>query len=65
MPWCDECDRLVDDEELTGEGNCPECGDLLTGRRHVPWAFKFMLVATVVYLGYRTYQGITWVVHHA
>ena len=65
MPWCDECDKLVEDEELTDEGTCPECGDLLTGHRHIPWGFKFMIGATVIYLGYRTYQGITWIVHHA
>jgi hypothetical protein len=23
-----------------------------------------MLVASVVYLGYRAFQGVTWVVHH-
>jgi hypothetical protein len=64
MPWCDQCDRLVEDEELTEEGNCPECGDLLTGRRPIPWPFKFMLVATVIYLGYRTYQLATLIAHH-
>jgi hypothetical protein len=30
----------------------------------VPWYFKAMLVAFVIYLGYRTYQGVTWVLHH-
>jgi len=64
VPWCDECDKLVEDDELTDEGACPECGDVLTGRRPIPRAFKFMLAATVIYLGYRTYQGITWIVHH-
>ena len=48
MPWCDECDELV--EEV---------------RRPVPWYFKFMLVASVIYLGWRAYQGIGWLVHHA
>jgi hypothetical protein len=33
-------------------------------RRPVPWTFKLMIVATVVYLGYRAYQGIAWLVHH-
>ena len=31
----------------------------------VPWHFKVLLVATVIYLGYRSYQGIGWLVHHA
>jgi hypothetical protein len=48
-------------EESPGgeEGEEPE------DRRPVPWTFKLMIVATVVYLGYRAYQGIAWVVHHA
>ena len=32
--------------------------------RKSPWYFKFMLVASVIYLGYRAFQGVTWVVHH-
>lgn len=66
MPWCEECDQLVEEDQLTGEGACPDCGTELVepARRPVPWYFKFMLVASVVYLGYRTYQGVTWIVHH-
>jgi uncharacterized paraquat-inducible protein A len=65
MPWCDECDKLVDDDELSEEGNCPQCGDLLTGRKPIPWQFRIMIGATVIYLGYRTYQLIGWIVHKA
>lgn len=65
MPWCDSCDRLVDDSELTDAGACPTCDTVLEERRSVPWHFKLMIVATVVYLGYRAYQGIAWLVHHA
>jgi uncharacterized paraquat-inducible protein A len=65
MPWCDECDELVDDDDLTEEGACPRCGtELVEEHRHVPWYFKFMIVASIIYLGYRTYQGVTWVAHH-
>ena len=65
MPWCDSCDRRIEDDELTGEGDCPECGDSLRERRKIPWHFKLLVYATVIYLGYRTFQGITWLVHHA
>jgi hypothetical protein len=65
MPWCDDCDRLVEDEDLTEEGNCPDCGVVLTGHRHIPWGFKFMIFASVIYIGYRIYQGISWLAHHA
>jgi uncharacterized paraquat-inducible protein A len=63
MPWCEECDELV---EPTDDGECPTCGTVLEeqARRPVPWYFKLMLVASIVYLGYRAFQGITWVVHH-
>jgi len=64
VPWCDTCDRMVEDEELTEEGECPECGERL-GHRKVPWHFKLLIAATTVYLGWRAYQGIGWVVHHA
>jgi hypothetical protein len=66
VPWCEECDQLVEDEDLTDEGACPACGNPLVEpvARRIPWYFKLMGLATVVYLGYRAYQGITWVVHH-
>ena len=66
MPWCEECDHLVEEEELTEEGECPDCGTVLVEaeRRPVPWYFKVMVIASIIYLGYRAFQGITWVVHH-
>jgi hypothetical protein len=32
--------------------------------RRAPWHFKVLLVGTVIYLGWRAYQGITWLIHH-
>ena len=53
MPWCEECDHLVEDDELTADGECPTCGTVLAEpeRRPVPWYFKAMVVASIVYLG--------------
>jgi DNA-directed RNA polymerase subunit RPC12/RpoP len=65
VPWCDTCDRRVEDDELEGDDACPDCGHALRERRKVPWHFKLFVYATVIYLGYRTFQGITWLVHHA
>lgn len=63
--WCEECQQSVEPDDLTEEGACPRCGTLLREeRRPVPWTFKLMLVATVVYLGWRAYQGIGWLIHH-
>ncbi|HUC37469.1 MAG TPA: hypothetical protein VMR97_10135 [Acidimicrobiales bacterium] len=64
MPWCDKCERMVPDEELTDSGSCPSCDEQLVERRKIPWHFKLLVLATVVYLGWRAYQGIGWVVHH-
>ncbi len=63
MPWCDVCEHMVEDDQLI-EGECPECGEQLV-RRKIPWHFKLMIAATAVYLGWRCYQGIGWLVHHA
>ncbi|HEY5250265.1 MAG TPA: hypothetical protein VIJ09_01300 [Acidimicrobiales bacterium] len=65
MPWCESCNRVVDDDELTADGDCPTCDEPLAPRRPVPWHFKFLLAATVIYLGWRTYQGVGWLIHHA
>ena len=43
---------------------CPACGTELPARK-VPWHIKVLVFATVVYLGYRGYQGVTWIIHHA
>ena len=46
VPWCDECDQLVEDEDLTEDGACPTCGTELVERAApIPWYFKFMVVA--------------------
>ena len=33
-------------------------------RQPIPWYFKAMLVASIIYLGYRGYQGVTWIAAH-
>jgi hypothetical protein len=53
---------------------CPRCGTVLEveegaddeeAHLKAPWHFKVLVVGTVVYLGYRLYQGIGWLIHHA
>ena len=48
-------DEDGDDEEAEGSAEL---------HRRAPWHFKVILVGTVIYLGYRSYQGIVWLVHH-
>jgi len=56
---------MVEDEDLTDDGECPDCGEQLVAHRRIPWHLKLMIAATCVYLGWRTYQGVAWLVHHA
>lgn len=63
--WCPTCRQHVDPGDTVEPGLCPECADRLVVRGPLSWKFKLMVVATVVYLGYRAYQGIGWVIHHA
>jgi hypothetical protein len=32
--------------------------------RKVPWHFTLLLIALVLYLGFRAYQGIAWLIVH-
>jgi leucyl-tRNA synthetase len=64
VPWCEECDQRLEDDQVGEDGACPNCGAETVEHRSTPWYFKFMLVASVIYLGWRAFQGVTWVVHH-
>ncbi len=66
MPWCDTCDRLVDEEDLVAEG-CPTCGAALHEpvRPPVTWRLRLLVIATVLYLIWRFVQGVQWLSHHA
>jgi uncharacterized paraquat-inducible protein A len=66
VPWCDTCDRLVDEDDLVDRG-CPTCGTALDEpvRRPVTWRFRLLIAATVIYLIWRFVQGIQWLSHHA
>jgi hypothetical protein len=49
-----ELNPAEDTEDEEGEGR----------QAKAPWHFKFIVVASVVYLGWRLYQGISWMAHH-
>lgn len=76
MPWCDECAKFWNPPSLRS-GACPKCGATLDSLppvggppvgppevRQAPWHFKLMVVALILYLAFRAYQGVFWVVHH-
>ncbi len=71
VPWCGDCERYWAPSAMTPEGRCPTCGaDLEAPDRRleddeadergedekVPWHFKLLIVALVVYLVYRGYE---------
>jgi hypothetical protein len=75
VPWCDDCAKFWSPPSLR-DGACPTCGTVLSGPEpaipvatedhpKAPWHFKLMLVALVLYLGYRAYQGVDWLAHWA
>jgi hypothetical protein len=80
VPWCDECAKFWNPPSLrdgncptcgtqlerpnppasnSGSGSAPD-----EDKPSAPWHFKLLLVALVLYLGYRAYQGVFWVAHH-
>ena len=69
MPWCDDCEKYYAPSAMTPEGHCPACDADLEAPEplaspeaddeKVPWHFKLMVVALVVYLGWRVVQLVT------
>jgi hypothetical protein len=64
VPWCEQCNAFHEPERLADGGACPGCGTVIAEPIKVPWHFKLLVVATVIYLGWRFAQGIGWVIHH-
>lgn len=71
MPFCEDCDKYYTPTSLSAGGTCPSCGRTLydTGDErddgtHLPWHFKLLLVAFVLYLGWRLVEGVGWLAQH-
>ena len=45
------------------DGSCPTSGAVIAEPVKAPWHFKLMLLALTLYLGWRAWQGIDWLVH--
>ena len=58
---CPSCDRLVapGGARQAGEANVDDDADALDP---LPWHFKLLVGAIALYLGYRAYQGVEWIV---
>ena len=68
MPWCGPCERFLNPSTLNPDGTCPVCGAAAevaeaaggegSGEEEyrAPWHFRLMVVATVLYVGWRIVQ---------
>ena len=76
MPWCPSCDRFLSPSTVLADGTCPTCGRTVDpGSAHapaseeeteldpLPWHFKLLVAAIALYLGYRAFQGIDWLIN--
>lgn len=64
MAWCEDCSQFHDASSIGPGGQCPGCGKVITRSAGMPWHFKLLVLATVVYLVFRLVQGILWATHH-
>jgi hypothetical protein len=72
VPFCETCDRFYNPNTLNADGTCPTCGRQVGEGGAVPtekpvatpWHFKLLVLAVVLYLGWRLIQGIAWVAEH-
>jgi hypothetical protein len=70
MPWCEGCSRFLNPNTLQPDGSCPTCGRHVADPEEmtdapppkVPWHFKLLVAITVIYVGFRVVQMISWVV---
>ena len=77
MPWCPSCERFLSPPTVAPDGTCPACGrPVEPGRAKpapggggeeelppIPAHLKYLGIALVIYLGYRFWQGVEWVLH--
>jgi hypothetical protein len=78
MPWCATCDRFLSPSTVRDDGTCPTCGRAVERAGHatvtqgdekreerpsLPWHLWVLAAALAVYLGFRAWQGIEWVIH--
>jgi hypothetical protein len=65
VPRCDHCEKEWLATTRGPMEECPGCGAAVAvaaEERPVPWHFKLLVVATVVYLGWRAVQGVVWLI---
>ena len=61
---CPFCKQIVDYKRNLKFEKAKDKGEELDEAIPVPWHLKLLLVAAAIYLGYRAYQGIEWLMVH-
>lgn len=66
VPWCETCDRFYNPGSVAPDGTCVRCGSFIgedeaDGPTKPPWHFWVLVVALVIYLGWRAIEGVAWV----
>jgi hypothetical protein len=63
---CPRCGAAVDPGKASAAGETPPEDAALPSaekpRRQIPWHLKAVLGVFAIYLGYRTFQGLEWLV---
>ncbi len=75
MPWCVSCNKFLTPSTVRPDATCPKCGQivergLIPGMTRpadepapaVPWHLKLLLLALVVYLTFRAFQIVDWMI---
>ena len=62
MPWCEDCAKFWNPPSMPPDGTCPTCGRVIAEMpdTKVPWHFWVLVVALVLYLGWRLIQLFQW-----
>ncbi|MEO6628384.1 MAG: hypothetical protein ABIP03_07415 [Aquihabitans sp.] len=67
VPWCETCDRFYNPNSVAPDGTCVTCGRFIADPpdpdaddAKIPWHFWLLVVALVIYLGWRLIQLIMW-----
>jgi hypothetical protein len=76
VPWCVSCNKFLTPPTVRADGTCPRCGSevergLIPGmtrpageeRPGVPWHLKLLGLALAVYLSFRFFEVIEWVLN--
>ncbi len=69
MPWCDTCDCYLAPNAVDPDGTCPTCHKEVDSQdmkvqptTKAPWHFWLMVIALVLYLGWRLIEAAVWIV---